>query len=229
MVQNHLMQLICLMTMEAPISLSADDIIDKKIEILRTLTIDECYRYQYDGYRLEDGVDPQSETETYAEIKLHINNYRWAGVPLYIRCGKALNREGTEIGVQFKRTPVDLFETNGPVSRNAIVFFIQPQAGILIGISSKGPHADAPLKNVKITFCLDDSTVLEGYQQLLLDAVRGDRTLFVRAQEADLSWKVLDGFLDKGIVGRYKGKTLPDSHFDIEWIDFKDFIGHCRI
>ncbi len=229
MVQNHLMQLVCLMTMEAPISLSANDISDKKIEILRSINIDECYRYQYDGYRLEQGVDTQSETETYAEIKLHINNLKWAGVPIYIRCGKALDRDGTEIGVRFKRMPIDFFKKQGSNAQNAIVFLIQPQAGIILGISSKGRSADSPLKNAKITFCYNDSSIPEAYQQLLIDAIRGDHTLFVRAQEAELAWKLLDGFLDKGILGHYKGKTLPASHFDIEWIDFENFKGNCRI
>ena len=136
MVQNHLMQLVCLLTMEPPLSLSAEDIVEKKIEILRAITIDECHRYQYENYRKDKGVDARSTTETFAEVKFHIDTFRWAGVPFYIRCGKALERNGTEIGVRFKPFPGMLFKDRGPVSPNTILFMIQPKAGILLSLSS---------------------------------------------------------------------------------------------
>jgi glucose-6-phosphate 1-dehydrogenase len=120
MVQNHLMQLLCLMTMEAPVSLGAEDIAEKKVELLRALSIEACDRRQYEGYVKEPGVAPGSSTETYVELIFRINNFRWAGVPVYLRCGKALDRNGTEIGVRFKPVPGIVFDKQGPLPPNEI-------------------------------------------------------------------------------------------------------------
>lgn len=139
MAQNHLMQLLALMTMEAAVSLLAEDINAKKIDLLRSLTVERSFRYQYGEYRREKGVHPQSNTETYAELKLSINNFRWAGMPIYLRCGKALDRTGTEISVSFKPTPRVLFNEHGSIEQNMILFKIQPAEGIIINMSSKEP------------------------------------------------------------------------------------------
>jgi glucose-6-phosphate 1-dehydrogenase len=210
--------------------LAPNDIIEKKIEILRSLTIDACYRYQYNGYRSEGDVSPQSETETYAELKLHIENFRWAGVPIYIRCGKKLDRDGTEIAVRFKRMPIDLFGSQKTILSNMIIFMIQPREGIIVSMSSKEPGAELKLVNTNITFCYHDSfdkEIPEAYQRLLLDAIRGDHTLFVHSREAELSWKLLDRFLDKGLLERYEGGTVPATRFDVEWVDFESFCRSC--
>ncbi len=105
MVQNHLMQMLCLLTMEAPVSLDAEEIRAQKINVLKAIEVEECYRGQYKGYHNELGVAPDSKTETYAEMKLKINNFRWNGVPVYLRAGKALHRKGTEIGIKIRELP----------------------------------------------------------------------------------------------------------------------------
>ena len=139
MVQNHLMQLLCLIAMEPPDSLEAEDIRKKKMDVLRSLVVRECRRGQYEGYRAEKGVAPSSQTETYAELELAINNDRWRGTPVYIRTGKALHRAGTEIGIKFKSLPRMLFNKDGALPSDLIVFNIQPAPGIIVRLSSKKP------------------------------------------------------------------------------------------
>ena len=229
MVQNHLMQLLCLLTMESPVSLAAADISARKIEVLGSLSIEQCYRSQYEGYRNEPGINPQSDTETYAELKLAINNNRWAGVPIYLRTGKALNHNGTEIGVRFKKIPGMVFEGQNP-QQNTIVFLIQPEAGILIGMASKEPGSEMILTNTSMTFCYMgsfDQEIPEAYQRLLIDAVHGDHTLFVDARETELSWQVLEPVLDTGKLSFYPQGTQPPSYFNVPWIDFERYHSTC--
>jgi glucose-6-phosphate 1-dehydrogenase len=234
MVQNHLMQLVCLLTMERPLSLSAEDMVEKKMEILRAITIDECHRYQYDGYRQEKGVDVRSTTETFAEVKLHIDTFGWAGVPIFIRCGKGLDRNGTEIGVRFKPLAGRLFEQRGVVKPNTIIFMIQPNAGIIVSISSKEIGSEITLTNTNMRFCYNDRgmgeqarEIPEAYQRLLIDAIRGDHTLFVTARETEFSWKVMTNVLDKGDLGVYPFGKAPPTKLGIEWIDFERYFMTC--
>ena len=234
MVQNHLMQLVCLLTMEAPLSLAPDDIVQKKMEILRAITIDKCHRYQYDGYRREKGVGDRSTTETCAEAEFHINTFRWAGVPVFIRCGKALDRDGTEIGVRFRPLPGVLFGEQGRVSPNTIIFMIQPKAGIILSMAGKEIGNEINLTNTNLRFCYNERLsgdqareIPEAYQRLLLDAVRGDHTLFVTARETELSWKVMEGILDKGEVELYPRGKPPAMKLGVEWIDFKSYCETC--
>lgn len=231
MVQNHLLQLLCLLTMEMPLTLMPEDISNKKADILRSLSIQECHRCQYEGYRAEKGIDPQSTTETFAELKLHINTVQWAGVPIYIRSGKALDRNGTEIGVRFKPLPFNLFSDRMPVVPNTIIFMIQPEEGILLSMSSKEPGGELKLTNTNMTFCYSDSfdsEIPEAYQKLLLDAIHGDHTLFVNARETELSWQKLGPVLDKGKLTSYPIGTVPPSFFDVDWINFEQYGGTCR-
>jgi len=230
MVQNHLMQLLSLITMEAPVSLDAEDIRIQKINLLKALSFLECYRYQYDGYRDEKGVAPDSSTETYAELKLLINNFRWTDMPVYVRAGKALNRKGTEIGIRFKTLPRLLFNEKGDILPNKIIFKIQPAEGIILDLSSKIPGSDMRITNTNMNFCYRDSfdqEIPEAYQRLLLDALKGDRTLFVSAEETELSWKKIGNFLDRGKLKVYQKGTVPESSFDIEWIDFEKYGSVC--
>jgi glucose-6-phosphate 1-dehydrogenase len=231
MVQNHLTQLLCLLTMDMPKTLRAEDIGNKKTDILRSLSVQECHRFQYEGYRAEKGVDPQSTTETFAELKLHIDTEQWAGVPVYMRTGKALDRSGTEIGVRFKPQPFDLFSDRMPETPNTIIFMIQPEEGIILSMSSKEPGGELKLTNTNMTFCYSDSfdsEIPEAYQRLLLDAIRGDHTLFVNAQETELSWKNLEGVLDKGELTVYPKGTVPPSFFNVDWINFGQYGGSCK-
>jgi glucose-6-phosphate 1-dehydrogenase len=230
MIQNHLTQLLALLTMEAPVSLNAEDIRTQKIDILKALDIRECCRYQYRGYHQEKGVAPDSTTETFAEMKLFINTFRWAGVPVYIRTGKALNRKGTEIGIRFKPLPRLLFNEQGEVESNKIIFKIQPAEGIVIDLSSKMPGGEARLLNSNLTFCYRDhvgSEIPEAYQRLLLDALRGDRTLFVSAEETELSWQKFQPFLDNGPVHSYERGTVPAPCLTHSWIDFDRYVSAC--
>jgi len=225
MVQNHIMQLLCLMTMEPPISLNAEDIRIQKLNVLKALQIESCNRYQYEGYQQEDGVKDNTETETYAELKLHIDNYRWAGAPIYIRTGKATNRKGTEIGIRFKKLPNILFNEEGKVDQNQVIFKIQPSEGIILDLSSKIPGLDT-LQSTDMKFSYREAfeqEIPEAYQTLLQDALEGDKTLFVGAEETELSWKKLDNILDKGETQLYRKGKQPLSNFDVDWIDFKKY------
>jgi glucose-6-phosphate 1-dehydrogenase len=231
MVQNHLTQLLCLITMEAPVSLDADEIRFQKMNILKAMQIEECHRYQYEGYCKEKGVKENSKTETFVEIKLSINNFRWTGMPVYIRTGKATNRKGTEIGFKFKSLPKLLYNRNGHISSNRIIIKIQPAEGIIIDLASKIPGSGIKITNTNMSFCYRDSfseEIPEAYQRLLLDTLIGNRTLFVSAEEAELSWIKYDSILDKGKLKYYKRGELPESSFTIEWIDFEKYGTICR-
>lgn len=229
-VQNHLMQLLCLMTMESPVSLKAEDIISKKIDVLRSLHLDQCHRYQYKGYHEEKGVAPDSTTETFAEIKMSINNFRWGDTPVYIRCGKAANRTGTEISVRFKSLPKVLFNTSNNLPHNSILFKIQPAEGIIVNMSSKEPGNEIRLSTTNMAFCYRDSFIQEipeAYQRLLLDVLRKDHTLFVNSEESELLWKIFQDALDNGPVSIYEKGAIPESAFSIKWNDFDHYSNLC--
>lgn len=231
MVQNHLFQLLSLLTMEAPVSLQAEDIRFQKINLLKSMEIVECHRYQYKGYRQEKDVAPDSTTETYAEIKLMIHNFRWHSMPVYIKVGKALNRKGTEIGFLFKKLPRLLFNKDGEVSPNRIIFKIQPAEGIIVDISSKIPGSDFKLTGTNLTFCFRDyfkDKLESAYRKLLFDALNGDSTLFVSKDEVETAWQKLAPVLDRGELQFYDQGTVPRSSLDVEWIDFDNYKSACE-
>jgi glucose-6-phosphate 1-dehydrogenase len=212
MVQNHLMQILCLVTMEPPVSLSADAIRDEKVKVLRSLRPLDieaeppmAVRGQYGpgeikgqsvpGYRQEKGVAPGSSTQTFVALRMHIDNFRWAGVPIYLRSGKRIGRRGIEVAVTFKRLPRILFNAREPrVQQNRIVFKIQPQEAILLELTSKNPGQSFDLTDTSMNFCYSDhfDPSADAYERLLLDSMIGDPTLFVRSDETELSWKYLD-------------------------------------
>jgi glucose-6-phosphate 1-dehydrogenase len=230
MVQNHLTQLLCLIAMDAPESLGAEDIRRRKIEVLKALSVRECHRSRYSGYRAEKGIAPDSATETFAELALEINTSRWAGTPVLLRTGKALHRTGTEIGIRFKMPQKTPFLGPNTAKRNAIVFKIQPASGIVLGLSGKNPGTDIKLTDTRMTFCYSDTfhaEIPEAYQKLLLDAIHGDHTLFVSGTEAELSWQVFDGVIDKGPCGTYEKGAMPPSKLSAEWIDFDSYKDEC--
>jgi glucose-6-phosphate 1-dehydrogenase len=231
MAQNHLMQLLCLMTMEAPVSLDAEEIRAQKVNVLKTISIDSVFRYQYDGYHQERGVAPGSTTETFAEIKLFINNFRWTGTPVYVRTGKALDRKGTEIGIRFKPLPRLLFNQEGRVQPNQIIFKIQPAEGIIMDLASKTPGSEHRLTQTAMKFCYEDEfdvEIPEAYQRLLLDALRGNKTLFVSAEETEMSWRKFGPFLDKGRIEHYRKGVPPETNFDIRWMNFEKYGSACE-
>ena len=232
MVQNHLLQMLCLTTMDPPVSLDAEDIRNQKINILKSIEIEEVSRGRYDGYLEEKGVAPDSDTETWAELKLKINNHRWAGTPVYIRTGKALNRKGTEIGLRFKKRPHALYNPPEGTTPNEIIFKVQPSEGIVLQLTGKNPGMDLQLARTDMAFCYHDSfdeEIPEAYQKLLLDALRGDHTLFVSAEETELAWKKLNGFTNKGALKSYRKGEVPESVFGDIWINFDNYINICQM
>ncbi|HEX8310381.1 MAG TPA: glucose-6-phosphate dehydrogenase [Chthoniobacteraceae bacterium] len=212
MVQNHLLQLLSLVAMEPPVELNADSIRDEKVKVIRALrqmssddVAKNVVRGQYSagainskdviGYRQEERVNPESMTETYVAIKLHVDNWRWADVPFYVRFGKRLAKGGTEIAVQFKNTPDVLFSRDETVGPNVLVIRIQPDEGISLRIQAKRPGASVKIEPVKMDFHYGTSfgkASPEAYERLLLDAMSGDATLFARRDEVEHAWAFID-------------------------------------
>jgi glucose-6-phosphate 1-dehydrogenase len=213
MIQNHLLQMVGLTAMEPPSSLDADAIRNEILKVFQSLQpIREedvpfhVVRGQYTGslirgecitgYRYEKGVAVDSRTETYVAIKFYINNWRWGGVPFYIRTGKRLPTRVTEIVIHFKPTPHHLFQRqSGKLSANQLIIRIQPDEGILLKFDVKEPGAGFNVKNVNMDFHYKDLTdirVPSAYERLLYDVMIGDPTLFSRDDEVETAWKFLE-------------------------------------
>ena len=213
MVQSHLLQLLCLTAMEPPTGLSADAVRDEKAKVVRSLrrlspedVARDIVRGQYIAgsiggnsvppYRAEDRVDPGSRTETFVALKLHVDNWRWHGVPFYIRIGKRLARSGAEIAVQFKEVPGVLFNTaQTPLGANQLVIRIQPDEGISLRLQCKVPGSILRIEPVKMDFHYGASfgrQSPEAYERLIFDAISGDATLFARRDEVQEAWRFVD-------------------------------------
>jgi glucose-6-phosphate 1-dehydrogenase len=217
MVPNHIFQLITLTAMEPPISFDADAVRDEQVKVLRAMkplsdedVLTHTVRGQYaagvagdrklPNYRAEKDVDPHSNTETFAAIQLAIDNWRWTGVPFYLRVGKAMKKRDTEIVVQFKQPPFTLFRNTGveELSPNQLVINVQPDEGISLSFGAKVPGATVTLGEVLMNFRYADyfgSTPATGYERLLYDAMCGDQTLFQRADMVEAAWKTVDPVL----------------------------------
>lgn len=216
-VQNHMMQLLSLVAMEPPVSLSASAIRDEKVKVLqsvRPLTEDDfqnhAIRGQYGpgfingkeavGYRQEPNVNPQSNIETYVALRLFIDNWRWAGVPFYLRAGKRLPKRGTEIAIIFKDAPGVLFKQgNRKNDPNVLAMRIQPDEGIAMKINCKVPGPSSPIQPVKMDFRYGSyfgQSPPEAYERLIWECILGDSTLFARSDEVEQSWKILTPLLD---------------------------------
>jgi glucose-6-phosphate 1-dehydrogenase len=208
MVQNHMFQLLTLVTMEPPISFGADEVRDEKVKVLHAvLPLAEAdvrravVRAQYEGYRGEKDVAPGSRTETFVALMLTIDNWRWAGVPFYLRTGKRLPRRSTEIAVQFKRAPFMLFrETPVPCTNpNVLTLRIQPEERICLSFDAKVPGPLERLETVSMEFSYAEHFAQEpstGYETLLYDAMTGDQTLFHRMDIVEAGWQVVQPILD---------------------------------
>ncbi len=202
MFQNHLLQLLALVAMEAPASFTADAVRNESAKVLQSIRqIDpaDTVRAQYDGYRDLEGVVRGSQTPTYAALKLYIDNWRWKGVPFYLRSGKALARKASEIAVIFQR-PHLMF--NLPDDRdftpNILSICIQPDEGIHLRFEAKQPGSDEEMRSVEMDFHYRDSfgdALPEAYEKLLLDALEGDASLFTRSDAIEASWKLIDPVL----------------------------------
>lgn len=213
MVQNHLTQLLCLTAMEAPVAFDADSIRDEKVKILRSILPIEKEKVvfgQYGpgrigdeevkGYLEEDGVAEQSQTETFVSLPLTIANWRWQGVPFILRTGKRLQERVSRITVRFNSSPVSLFHpfTECRVSSNELIITIQPDEGFDLRFEVKTPGQDINTKTERLQFRYSDAFVPlpDAYETLLADVSAGDQTLFVRADEAEYSWKLYDPLLE---------------------------------
>ncbi|SFU05457.1 glucose-6-phosphate 1-dehydrogenase [Geodermatophilus amargosae] len=210
--QNHLLQLLALTAMEEPVEFSADEIRTEKLKVLRAVSLPEdlrrfAVRGQYEqgwlagqrarGYRQEEGVDPESATETFAAVRLGVETRRWAGVPFYLRTGKRLPRRVTEIALVFKRAPhLPFADTDTEeLGNNQLVVRVQPDEGVTLKFGSKVPGSVMEVRDVSMDFLYGEQFTEaspEAYERLLLDVLLGDATLFPRNAEVEASWAVID-------------------------------------
>jgi len=212
MLQNHMMQLLSVVAMEPPAQLNADTLRDEKVKVLRSIrpiprdSVNQyALRAQYSAgngavaYQDEPGVAPQSLTETYVAAKFHIDNWRWSGVPFYLRTGKRLPHDCTLVSLRLRHPPQQLFgETPMKhIEPNWIVLSIQPEESMHIEMQAKEPGLDLHTRTLQLraSFRADDERPLGAYETLLLDVIEGDRSLFIRFDEVEWSWKVVDPIL----------------------------------
>lgn len=213
MIQSHLLQLLALITMEPPASREAEDLRDEKVKSLKSIrpipknmVHAHAYRAQYaegvvngqqvPAYLSEPGVDHESVTETYAALKLYIDNWRWAGVPFYIQTGKNMPKNRTIVAIRFKHPPKQFFRDSQvkKMEPNWIVFGIQPEESIRVELTAKQPGLEIKTEQTSLDATLkgDDDTNYDAYEELLLDVIMGDRSLFLRYDEVKAAWNVVD-------------------------------------
>ncbi len=230
MVQNHLLQVLSLIAMEPPVSLEAEPIRDEKVKLLksiRPMTPEDVERQvvrgQYfagvvdsesrPGYRQEPKVKPDSNVETYVALKLFIDNWRWSGVPFFLRTGKSLPASASEVRIQFRPTPHVLFaaQCGQKLDSNALTLRLQPNEGISLRFNGKVPGLSLGVRPVRMHFSYDSefgAYTPEAYERLLLEAMAGDATLFIRRDEVETAWKFVDE-----IRGAWEGKPLSNREF----------------
>ena len=234
LVQNHMLQLAALLCMEPPVNFSADEVRDEKVKVLHAIeapdpqAVDEMtIRGQYSAgmaggeesraYLDEEGVPESSRTETYVALRLEVDNWRWAGVPIYLRTGKRLARKVTEIAVTLKPVPHLAFSQAGSlgVQPNQLVLTMQPNEGVSLSLVAKIPGTRMKLRPVNMEFLYGTSFLSqspEAYERLIMDAMRGDATLFTRDDEVEAQWRIIDPILQgwsqsDGAVPRYEAGT----------------------
>jgi glucose-6-phosphate 1-dehydrogenase len=227
LMQNHMMQLLCLLAMEPPVDFSADEVRSEKVKVLHAIQPpepDRTVRAQYapgtvggeevPGYLQEQGVPADSNTETFAAMRLTIQNWRWAGVPFYLRTGKRLSRKVTEIAVTLRPVPHLAFKQEGAVGvqPNQLIFTVQPNEGVTLKLGAKIPGTRMRVRPVNMEFLYGTSFMSqspEAYERLIMDAMRGDATLFTRNDEAEAQWKIMDP-----VVERWEQDTSELPQYD---------------
>lgn len=222
MFQNHLLQLVSLVAMEPPASFDATALRNEKVKVLssiRPMKSDEVLkntvRAQYKDYLKEEGVDPASVTPTYAAVRLQIDNWRWQGVPFYLRSGKKLKEKLSQITIQFKEPPHLLFPSaKEHITPNMLVLYLQPDEGVHWRFEAKVPDTISQLRSVDMEFHYEDSfgksAIPESYERLLLDTLTGDASLFTRADEVETAW----GLIDPIITTWESAKTQPLANYE---------------
>ena len=209
MFQNHLLQLLALVAMDPPYAFEADALRNEKVKVLnsvRRMSVHDLHRNlvigQYDGYHVEPGVAPGSQTPTYAALRLFIDNWRWQGVPFYLRSGKGLARKTTEMVIQFHSPPHMLFPVPDDVAipGNTLSICVQPNEGMRLEFQSKVPDAELDMKGVSLEFHYEEGfagiDIPDAYERLLLDVMEGDAALFTRNDEIELAWSIIDPIID---------------------------------
>jgi glucose-6-phosphate 1-dehydrogenase len=236
MVANHLLQLLTLTAMEPPVAFDADNVREEKVQVLRSIrrltpeqVAERTVRAQYGpgtidgekvkGYKEEEGVAPDSTTETYAAVEFNISNWRWSGVPFYVRTGKHLARQLTEIAVHLKRTPQALFARTPTeeIEPNVIVLRIQPNEGITVTFGAKRPGFEMVTNTVHMDFCYQTAFGVESpdaYEMLLLDVMQGDATLFIRSDEVEAQWRLITPIEEAWANEQIKELPLYDAGTD---------------
>lgn len=231
MFQNHLLQLLMLVAMEPPVSFEATALRNEKVKVLSAISpmkeneiLDAAVRGQYKGYRQEEGVDPNSTTPTFGAVRLFINNWRWQGVPFYLRSGKNLKEKLSQVVIEFKCPPHLLFPgQKGGMTPNILVLYLQPDEGIHWRFEAKLPDTVAELRSVDMEFHYSDSfgkTALpDAYERLLLDTITGDASLFTRADEVETAWSIIDPIIkvwesQKEPLASYEANTWGPTEAD---------------
>ena len=224
MFQSHLLQLLAVVAMEPPSTFEADTLRNEKVKVLESVrhipARDASLRAvhgQYDGYLDEPGVPPDSRTPTYAALRLDIDNWRWQGVPFYLRSGKALSEKHTEVLIQFRRPPHLIFPqgSSGDITSNTLSICLQPNEGVHLEFQAKTPDSLLDLRPVNLEFHYEDSfggqEIPDAYERLLLDALNGDASLFIRSDEIEQSWSIMDPLIE----GLSDPSTRPPEIYDL--------------
>ncbi len=242
MLQNHLMQLFSLTAMEAPNALNADSIRNEKVKVLQATRLADPHNLEYAairgqykagwmkgnpvaGYRNEPGVNPNSTTPTYVAMKFMVDNWRWQGVPFYLRTGKRLPKKVTEIAIQFREVPLLIFQSAAQQANpNVLVLRIQPNEGISLRFEAKMPGADLRTRSVDMDFSYGSSfgmATADAYHRLLLDCMLGDQTLFTRADEVEEAWRVVtpalaawDAPVDPASIPQYEAGAWESTEME---------------
>jgi len=231
MFQNHMLQMLSLVTMEPPCSFNADRVRDEKVKLLRSIrafpiddSSDPIIRGQYGsgvvqgekvpGYTQEDGVEEDSIRETFIAVKLHVDNWRWHGVPIYLRAGKRLARKASKIVVKFKSVPHSMFQPLTPedLTQNVLIFHVQPEEGIALRIQAKHPGPKLCMDSLEMKFHYKEvikEELPDAYERLLLDCMLGDQTLFIRHDDMQVSWSLITPVLNAWEEDREFKRTGP--------------------
>ena len=198
-VQNHLLQVLALVAMDPPSGLDHDAFLNERVRLLkaiRPLTPENIVRGQFAGYRELDGVDPTSSVETYVALRMQVETWRWAGVPFYIRAGKRLATTATEVMVELKRPPRDVFDEPDLGHPNHVIFRLGPDVSISLGARAKVAGEAMVGQDVELIAHHQSGDVMEPYERLLTEAMDGDEELFSRQDIVETSWRIVDPVLD---------------------------------